>query len=382
MKKPFCIAPWTTINISSTGKIRPCCYVKNFSFGSIYNGDTISSVWNDTSTINFREKMFDDIPPVECIRCVNSEKELGSSRRTFYNDYFTKKFLSGIHIDYNTTCSLDTLKHIDLSLGNMCTLQCKMCGSWGSNKWYSDDKILGDEFDRIVHKPTCHTINQFNDIFDKNLKYTGIDFKGGEPFIHPEHNLILTKLIETGRSNEISLHYMTNGTRIDFKCIELLTKFKNVKLSFSIEGSGKLYQYIRGGTDNTFDQIISNAKRVKSISDKIDVNFSCTLMIYNMFNINTLVNTLAEEGFRVALDNVVENPKYLSPFIAPQELRVNAADQITIPYLQVFKNSLINIPDTLDSKILFEKCKAFTRYFDTKNKTSLKEIVPEFKGYL
>ena len=40
-------------------------------------------------------------------------------------------------IDYNKTDPKD-IQFLDLKLGNICNLKCRICGSWSSSKWASE----------------------------------------------------------------------------------------------------------------------------------------------------------------------------------------------------------------------------------------------------
>lgn len=72
-----------------------------------------------------------------------------------------------------------------------------------------------------------------------------LSFLGGEPLIHPYHQKILEQLISDDRSLAIELRYNTNLTILNNSLKKLWAKFKNVKVSVSLEGVGELNDYIR-----------------------------------------------------------------------------------------------------------------------------------------
>ena len=61
-----------------------------------------------------------------------------------------------------------------------------------------------------------------------------------------KHDNFLQWMIDEGMT-DVHLLYTTNGTVQNWRILNLLAQFKNVSLVFSIEGTGTLYSYIRGG---------------------------------------------------------------------------------------------------------------------------------------
>jgi MoaA/NifB/PqqE/SkfB family radical SAM enzyme len=69
---------------------------------------------------------------------------------------------------------------------------------------------------------------------------------GGEPFLTLTHKQILQYLVDHIDVSQIKLMYNTNGTqRIDQSTRELIEKFKFARISFSIDGIGSQFEYLR-----------------------------------------------------------------------------------------------------------------------------------------
>ena len=72
-----------------------------------------------------------------------------------------------------------------------------------------------------------------------------LEFYGGEPLLIERHYDILEKLVESGRSKEMTLLYNTNGSVYPDKGVDIWKHFDRVLLSFSFDGVGKQFEYIR-----------------------------------------------------------------------------------------------------------------------------------------
>ena len=107
---------------------------------------------------------------------------------------------------------------------------------------------------------------------------------GGEPTLMPEFTKFLTTAIEKNRT-DIELKIITNATNVNKNILNLLTKFKNISFTLSLDGYGSVNRYIRWPSD--WDTIVKNIKKLKSITSNINVNV--TVSIYNITKLYDLV---------------------------------------------------------------------------------------------
>ena len=87
---------------------------------------------------------------------------------------------------------------------------------------------------------------------------------------------------------DVELFYTTNGTVVNPKILNLLKQFKRVSICFSIEGTGELYSYIRGGkyTLEDFEKTLA----MYSELDNVQIMSNVTLQNYNVFNFTTYIS--------------------------------------------------------------------------------------------
>ena len=113
-----------------------------------------------------------------------------------------------------------------------------------STTWAEEEGIENGKIYAIPEDVPDPMISQYDNV-------EKIYFAGGEPLIMPEHFQLLTKLIETGRSKNVTLIYNTNCTILDYKGNNLLDLWKNFKwvnIGASIDAMGTRIEYIRKGT--------------------------------------------------------------------------------------------------------------------------------------
>jgi hypothetical protein len=76
---------------------------------------------------------------------------------------------------------------------------------------------------------------------------------------------MLQYFINKQRSSYISLHYNTNATIFATNLIPLWSRFKEVELSFSIDNTGKKFEYERYGV--SWKTIVDTIEKYKKVTD-------------------------------------------------------------------------------------------------------------------
>ena len=259
------MAPWMSLHAWPDGKTFPCCLwdIKK-PLGSI-NNNSLLELWNSDTMKESRLKMLKGEKIDACSRCYHLEKNNFSSYRQDLNERHSDK----IHyIDLtNDDGSLDEINiHLwDFRLSNYCNFKCRSCGFGLSSSWYSDNKELasnerlkeiGSDYYNNVDKDRTSSLISVNDkvSFLELLQphYDCVDeiyFAGGEPLLMPEHYEILDNVLEKKRT-DITLRYSTNFSRLTFKgkhIFDYWKHFANLQLWVSVDGVGKIGEYVRKG---------------------------------------------------------------------------------------------------------------------------------------
>jgi MoaA/NifB/PqqE/SkfB family radical SAM enzyme len=278
-----------------------------------------------------------------------------------------------------------------------------MCSGHVSTSWIKEELELNKHarsYNRHF-KPSYRTIDmgRFKDFFnDKeafhNLKFVAL--RGGEPFVEELNFILLEFLIESGIAKNISLDISTNGTVYDERLESLLPHFKSVELYISLEGTGKVYEYIRGDDRFTFQQLEENIKKFRKL-ENTTIIFAVTIMAYNIFEINNIWDwylDFKESGEEISFSNIVVNPAYLDYRILPQKLREKAASKLSLrDYpgdnyfsgkrwigdigIHNFKKTLTR-PPLANECILMQQFKEFTNDLDKIRHCNITEYINEF----
>jgi MoaA/NifB/PqqE/SkfB family radical SAM enzyme len=382
--------PWYGLTLAANGKVKPCCQLKTRE----REGDkqpksnSILDQYNSPRIQEVRQSFLDGEEHQDCGSCWSREDTVGASRRTWFNDKF-KKYVD-TSIELTTNVEDPHWVQADINLSNVCNLKCRMCGSWASNAWFEEEKILRQidrRYKRAHHNHS--TIRQFglSDLEEilPNLKNTArIDFKGGEPMLAKHHNQFLQWLIDE-ELTKINLFYTTNGTVRNPTILKMLSNFENVTISFSIEGTGSLYSYIRGGK-YTVDDLEETIAQYNEM-DNVKMCFNVSLQNYNVLdlhNIHTLLQSFDDKYKNVsaksAFTTVVNEPTYLSPLNIPEDIKNIVIDNLTgIPDFDNYVNKLKN--HTFDEKEWEVFCN-FTADLDRLRSETIKDIIPQFVPYM
>ena len=91
---------------------------------------------------------------------------------------------------------------------------------------------------------------------------------GGEPLMFQIHWDIMEYLVKTGQSKNVVVRYNTNLSRVQWKGVklyDLLKHFKHVNISASIDGTGKIVEYVRDGIK--WDRWLDNFKQGLFLKD-------------------------------------------------------------------------------------------------------------------
>lgn len=198
-----------------------------------------SNEWISTeSVVNFvhprlqslrEENRQNQLPQPHCDACIIQEKAGSDGQRAGYVQ---------MHGEPTYDASI---QYLDINIDYTCNLACVTCGPALSTTWRNELGIEGRDVRPNLDKFFEDTIANID---LSNLKE--IRLWGGEPLLTATHRRILEYVIEHGNASQIRLMYNTNGTqRIDESTKKLIEQFKFARFSFSIDGIGEKFEYLR-----------------------------------------------------------------------------------------------------------------------------------------
>ena len=385
----FCVMPWNSIATNASGNYRVCCNStpgKNFILGKDGKAMKItkakpSEVWNSDTYKKIRTEMLEGQQPDMCERCFKEEATGIKSARQNWNDKWYDETK-----EYAVESSLD-IEYVDLRLGNLCNLKCRMCNPYSSNQWVDewntvvktaklvpDFPLTVEEAERLNNMDWPEDPRTWASIIEIADSIEEIYLTGGEPTLAIEQYKLFDILIEKNLSKNIKLKYNTNLTNIPKKMIEYWSHFRTVQLNASIDAHGELNRYIRYPTGWT--SVEKNIDKFLSMPN-VQVQIHCTVQMYNILNLKELFDWIKSKTSLTPYLNILNHPVCLNIQTLPADLKTLAEERLT-DYLEWPKVketiAYMNSADTSDHIIEFNK---YTNALDELRNESLTTHVPE-----
>ena len=325
----FCSRPWTELHFEDNGNITPCCVMPSNRY-PIAKG--INNYLKSDKLKEIKNSLLKGDQHPYCKSCWDAEDNNVKSHRHNKGRAYNHKYIDSIHIRYN----------------NICNFKCRICNPRFSSAWVEENK---------QHKYFEHENFQIDkDIFDvlpellpfilKNRDVLKkINISGGEPLIADANLKFLNWLIDNNLTH-IVLSYSTNLSKITHRgvnILDLLSKFKTVTLSISVDGYGKDVEYSRFGF--SWNKFIENLKIAKT--NGLEVNLVCVVSIYSVYNIPKLIAFAEENKITVNCQ-----PCFSPIFLSIQSLPIKEKDKITKFYNKIKEKNALENFEYLQKNIL------------------------------
>ena len=323
LPEKICILPWISIETSPIGSARPCCLAKDeityFDEQGVehkYNlkEHTLEEIYHSRYMQLLRRDFLYGQKPATCQRCWD-EEAAGRTSKRMNSRIRLKDHVD--QIDFNNL-NPDQLWFIDLKIGNICNLKCRICGSWSSSKWAKEEIDYVPGIDRKQHLAYKFLQDgawprenpQFWDNLKTllpNIKY--FEFTGGEPFLIEQHFELLRYAVETGDSQHIEIHYNTNGTVLP-ESADLWTQFKHVEVAFSIDNTGDRFEYERYGAK--WEEVQRNLRQCTEMRDaKFSTQLCLTVNIQNVYYLPEICRWIEDQTFDHIYFNMLHDPWHM-----------------------------------------------------------------------
>ncbi|NDB56967.1 twitch domain-containing radical SAM protein [bacterium] len=373
----FCILPWISIETTPLGQMRVCCLsnenIKN-SQGKdfLIENTTLSNAFNSDYIIDLRKSFIKGEKPKSCNRCWSEEESGRTSKRQ--NSWHRLKNLVK-HIDFSNPNNGDLI-FLDLKLGNICNLKCRICGSFSSSKWAQEEIEINKNYQSEYHRPANDFLKQGQwprkfDAFwnDLNLilpQIRYLEFTGGEPFLISEHFDFLQAAIDGGHASQIEIHYNTNGTHFPSNGPDLWKHFKLVEIALSIDDMGPRFEYQRYGANwNSVNKNLNKFRQLRDQNSNIILQLCLTVNALNFYYIDEILRWVPNQMFNYHYLNVVHDPFHF----CIKHLNDNAKKLITD------KLSAAEIPSIFSNEI--QNLIQFMNSGDSTNCSYLKQILQD-----
>jgi len=321
LPEKICMLPWVSIETSPIGTARPCCLAKDEIPGYNLKQHTLEEIYHSDYMKDLRQQFLNGNKPETCQRCWD-EETAGRTSKRMNSRVRLKEYYD--QVDWNNL-NPDQLWFIDLKLGNICNLKCRICGSWSSSKWAQEE--VAYEVKKYGHIPEYnkkeHLAYKFlqdgawpreTGVFWDNLrsllpniKY--FEFTGGEPFLIQQHFDLLQYAVDHDYAKNIEIHYNTNGTVFP-DSHKLWQHFKHVEVAFSIDNTEERFEYERYGAK--WLEVQDNIAKFNSMrSAKFSTQLCLTANIQNVYYLPELCDWINSQTFDYVYFNMLHDPWHM-----------------------------------------------------------------------
>jgi sulfatase maturation enzyme AslB (radical SAM superfamily) len=282
MNNYFCVLPFFSYEASNfNGKNTYCC--------RLAPGTNIKQV---QESINNQQRS------PACNTCWNLEDRGQTSERQIHNrsfDFYLDRDLELIEQD--ALKEGHKSKIIKLTTSNLCNGTCVTCGSDHSSAWAS-----------LENKKINYRVADTDQLDIDWAQIVQLSFVGGEPLLEKKNFVILQKLIELNNT-KCFVSIVTNGSiELSQSQLDILSKFTNLNICVSIDGTDKVFDYIRYPL--SWNHLIFNLEKFKKIAQHVSV--SCMISNLNILHYTKIVNFFKSQNINY-LCKQIEWPSYFSP---------------------------------------------------------------------
>jgi organic radical activating enzyme len=337
-EKFFCPLPWTHMYYQ-TNSPSPCHLIKNTDF-NITPKEYLNSDWLK----KIKKDMVSGVAPEACRTCSSKEKlGLKSTRGAAWGYYgvgdephyedrwFYNKF------DEN---SKNEFKRIEIRFSNLCNMKCRMCNELSSSEWLKEkiehklpyiksSQKEGYENESVL-KMNDASVEQLKQIALESPNLKHICFTGGEPFIIKEYYEYMDFLIENNLNEDMLLEIFTNCSVYNPHIIDRLRRFKDVVFVMSIDGVGKIAEYIRHGQQ--WNKVEKNILQFNRLAKPFNIYFNTAISSYVLLDVSSLAKFLMQ---LYSENNSIQTkcyytfePRFVNFENLPAHLRPKAIDEI------------------------------------------------------
>ena len=386
----FCVLPWISLEASPIGTVRPCCLAddeilddsgEKFSLSTA----TFDSIQRSRSMQGLRQQFLRNEQPQTCRKCWREESAGRTSKRMHTLDRL--KHILG---EQTWTAAAKPLMFLDLKLGNICNLKCRICGSWSSSQFASeeiaflpqDQKKSSYAYQMLKAGAWPQENQSFWAEIDRHLQdIRYIEFTGGEPFMIQEHFDMLQGIVDRGIAHQVEIHYNTNGTQFPQQAVDIWRHFKTVEIALSLDDLMDRFEYQRSNA--RWGEVLTNLTKFRTLRDNyhnIQLQCCATVNIFNVRYIDQLAVWLAQQGFDFVYWNMMHDAWYFSIACLPADAKLALTTHLlTAPIPPQYIEEFARIIDFMNNGASTDgfMTRMKIQDLDRKRNTNFAQICPE-----
>ena len=391
----FCVLPWISIEASPIGTVRPCCLADDEILDNNGNKFELSTanfidIQNSDHMRNLRTEFLAESRPETCRKCWNEEDAGRKSKRMHTLDRL-KHTLN----DEHWTTDAKSLMFVDLKLGNICNLKCRICGSWSSSQFAGEEISFiprAEQKSSYAYKmlragawpkENTHFWQQIDSVLD-DIRY--IEFTGGEPFMIDQHFDMLQGIIDRGIAAQVEIHYNTNGTLFPDRGPEIWKHFKTVEIAVSVDDIGPRFEYQRSNASwNTVKDNVNRFRIMREGMPNLQLQCCITVNVFNVRYLDEVALWISLQDFDFVYWNMMHDAWYFSisrlPLTAKEQIADYLANCNTPEQFRSEFNRIVEFMNRGESSDGAET-RSEIQKLDQRRQQNLKKVQPELAAIL
>jgi MoaA/NifB/PqqE/SkfB family radical SAM enzyme len=411
-----CVVPWSMLVVQPDGCASFCCDVPLLltvdGRPANLTQDSLDDLWNAPELVDTRAAMARGERPEACSVCWKLEAAGATSRRHVLNDMYARAG-GALVVDSLPQVGAATNYRLErppdwfiLELGKTCNLSCRSCDPMFSSRVAADrvqsawaleghgDHNLGQDIERpgVSHVAGTAWFNDIDRMVEMIASGAGeqalLSLMGGEPFLIKQTWKLLEGLVDRGVAQNILVGITSNGQQRSARLAELAPHFRMMCVTLSVDGYGRLYEYLRHG--GSWSRLCDTLDWLRTIPG-VSVNISPTLQNTNALQMRSLVRWVDQEDLSLNF-NALSWPARLAPANLPPAIRRRAAARLreylatgaskrNVEVVRAYCEVLDAAGDGFDER-LFEEFMEFTNDLDAARGENLAEAAPELAQML
>jgi MoaA/NifB/PqqE/SkfB family radical SAM enzyme len=391
----FCVLPWISLEASPIGTVRPCCLADDEildNAGRKFELTTaaFADIQNSNHMRSLREEFLAGRRPETCRKCWNEEDAGRTSKRMHTLDRLKHSVMTD---EWSTDAK--PLMFLDLKLGNICNLKCRICGSWSSSQFAGEEiSFMPRAEQKSSHayqmlragawpKENNHFWQQIDSVLE-HIHY--IEFTGGEPFMIDQHFDMLQGIVDRGIAGQVEIHYNTNGTLFPDRGVEIWKQFKTVEIAFSVDDIGPRFEYQRSNASwGTVKENINRFRIMRDSMPNLQLQCCTTVNVFNVRYLDEVALWIALQDFDFVYWNMMHDAWYFSISRLPAEAKQHIADYLancdTPEQFRAEFGGIIDFMNRGESSDGAETLQQIRR-LDQRRHQDLKKIAPDLAAIL
>jgi hypothetical protein len=315
----ICAFPFNGMTITAQGYVTLCCGAANEPIGFLKDIPDLTNFYNGPEMDYYRKEMEEGrIESLKsCGPCWIRHREghwTVASANDYWRYFLTKNFDTDWELRKQSRAR--PIRYLEYSCSNSCNQTCSTCNSFFSSKWRDLEKRFSDgeikKFDKNIHENTSLSHENIQKILKILPNLNLLIVKGGEPWADKNNIKILGEALDTNPG--CAFFIISNMQSISDSTFKMLEKIdanhvKEFWLGASIDGIGRVYDWIRGGS---FEKTVRNMETYYAVTGrKIDLIPFTSL--HNYFHLEQIIEYFmhAEYIRGIHFTNVSLFPTYI-----------------------------------------------------------------------